>query len=304
MLTLLLVYFETQKNDANFHFCKWRGRIGFVSYQLITFQIVCLGGFTGPFGRFLACFVLTKGHRAAFSKVTTENTQSFQCPDKTSGFQLSGAQYVEIYPLLGVSAWAPNWHYLSFLPNPLSPWMLSLLWEHLLLKAVLDPLQQGEGYCSWGLGCSPLADGKRLYPVACFKTTWSWQCGRWLSAWTDEQTTAECHGGETSFWKLWHPIKGFYFSHTCGGPGRWWFPTTLDQCRILKDLVEWHMLWFMWKHCLICLYGPAAEYWRRPCRPQVVQDHTGRDHGLSLLCFPDWFTLWSSVSVYVLCIQT
>lgn len=74
MLTLLLVYFETQKNDANFHFCKRRGRIGFVSYQVITFQIVCLEGFTGLFGRCLACFVLTEGLRAVFSKVTAENT--------------------------------------------------------------------------------------------------------------------------------------------------------------------------------------------------------------------------------------
>lgn len=110
MLTLLLVYFETQENDANFHFCKWRGRIGFVSYQLITSQIACLRGFTGPFGRCLAWFVLTEGLRAAFFKVTAENTWGFRCPAETSGFQLSGAQCVEIYPLLGISAWAPHWN--------------------------------------------------------------------------------------------------------------------------------------------------------------------------------------------------
>lgn len=70
------------------------------------------------------------------------------------------------------------------------------------------------------------------------------------------------------------------------------------RCQILKDLVEWRALSFMWKHHtlhrLISLYGSDAEYWRRSCRHPVVEAHTVRDHRLHLLCFPGWFTLLSS----------
>lgn len=199
------------------------------------------------------------------------------------------------------------WSLVILSTNPFCSQTFSLLWKHLLLKALLDTPQQG-AYCSWDIGSNPLADvdGNRLDQVA-------FQNYLMLAVWHDclhelmnkpylnvmERKPHSESCGTVFF---------FYFSRVCGDPGRRWFPTTLDQCWILKDLAEWHTVSFTWKqgtfHCLICLYRPAAEYWRWPCRPQVVQDHTVRDHGLSLLCFPDWFTLISSVLVYVLCIQT
>lgn len=58
---------------------------------------------------------------------------------------------------------------------------------------------------------------------------------------------------------------------------------------MLKGLVEWQALSFMWKHhtlyCLTCLYGSDAEYGRRSCRHLVVRAHTVRDHRLHLCAF-------------------
>lgn len=110
------------------------------------------------------------------------------------------------------------------------------------------------------------------------------------------------------------PLKAPALERRAGPPAT----ASLWRCRkvvvpnhqfwILIDPVEWDALSCVWTHCTLrCLmwfYGLAAEDWRRPWRPQVVQDHTVRDRGLNRLRFPGWFTLLSFVLVYVLCIQT
>lgn len=170
----------------------------------------------------------------------------------TSGFQLSGAQYVEV-TFFQMSAWTQSWN--SLITSYPFYQILSLFRKHLPLKAQLDTLQQG-AHWSWGFGCSPLADadGNRLDRVvfrnqlilAVQQVT---VCMSWWTACT---------------WILWRGSlvlevvachRRLLFPRAWGDPERQGFPTTRDQCQIPKGLVEWHALPGVWNHCLAGLYG-------------------------------------------------
>lgn len=108
---------------------------------------------------------------------------------------------------------------------------------------------------------------------------------------------------ETSLSRLWQSPKDFYFITLVAiqedsGSQPLYVHVTLWW-------ISWNnLLWYGCGNSLARFYGPAAEYLRGHCRSQMMQDHTIRDHELSLLGFSGRFILLRSVLAYVLCIQT